>query len=84
MDDLSCFDSLSIPLYNRFSQPLVEIIQGGIERGEFVPLHAPALASILLAVFDGLMVQIMVDATAVDWASVSGTLKTLIAGLLAD
>jgi AcrR family transcriptional regulator len=70
-------------LYTQFSQPLIEIIQTGSEDGEFVPVHAPTLASILLAILDGLIVQVIIDPTAVDWVSVSETLDTLIAGLLA-
>ena len=68
-------------LYIQFGQPLTEIIQEGIENGELGPVHAPTLASILIAVFDGLMVQVIVDATAVDWGCVAETLNTLIAGL---
>ena len=76
------FKKAAEAFYIQLGQPLTEIIQEGIENGEFGPVHAPTLASILPAVFDGLMIQVIVDETAVDWESVSETLNTLIAGLL--
>ena len=68
--------------YIQLAQPLTEIIQEGIENGEIGPIHAPTLANILIAVFDGLMVQAIVDTTAVDWERLSETLNILISGLL--
>ncbi len=69
-------------IYIQLDQPLIEIIQEGIENGEFGPIHAPTMANILIALFDGLMVQAIVDSTVVDWERLSETLNTLIGGLL--
>ncbi|MGD9100951.1 MAG: TetR/AcrR family transcriptional regulator [Anaerolineae bacterium] len=76
-------NEVAVGVYNRFRQPLVQLIQEGVASGEFKPVNAKALASILFAIYDGLMVQWMIDETMVDWDAVSETVRdTLIAGLL--
>lgn len=70
--------------YVQFRQPLIQIIEGGIADGLFKPVDAASLANILLATFDGLMVQVLVEETAVNWTAVSKTLNTLIEGLLSE
>ncbi len=70
-------------VYNQFRDSVVQMIEEGIAQGEFKPVDAMALTSILLALYDGLMVQVMVDESMVDWEAISDTLKnTLIASLL--
>jgi hypothetical protein len=70
-------------VYNHFRQPLVQLIEEGIASGEFKAVDAGALASILFALYDGLAVQWMIDATLVDWDAVSETVtQTFVAGLL--
>ena len=70
-------------MYNELRRPLVGLIEEGMHSGEFEPVNASALASILLVLYDGLMVQWMIDETMVDWEAISETLmNTLIAGLL--
>ena len=72
-----------IAVYNRFRGSVVQVIEEGIAQGEFKPLDATALTSIILALYDGLMVQAMIDKAMVDWGAISETLtNTLIAGLL--
>jgi AcrR family transcriptional regulator len=74
----------AVAVYNHFRQPLVQLIEEGIASGEFRVVDAGALASILLALYDGLAVQWMIDETIVDWDAVSQTVKeTFFAGLLA-
>ncbi|MCP4363110.1 MAG: hypothetical protein GY796_34345 [Chloroflexi bacterium] len=70
--------------YTQFRQPLIQIIEEGITDGTFKPVDAASLANILLATFDGLMVQVLVDETAVNWAAISQTLNALIGGLLTE
>jgi hypothetical protein len=70
-------------MYKRFRDPLIQIIEQGIAQGEFKPVDASALASILFALYDGLAVQAMIDETMVDWDAISETLmNTLVTGLL--
>ncbi len=70
-------------VYKRFRGSIVQMIEQGIAQGEFKPVNATALTSILLALYDGLMVQAMVDEAMVDWGAISETLtNTLIASLL--
>ena len=76
-------NQVAIRMYNELRRPLVELIEEGMRSGEFKPVNASALASVLLALYDGLMVQWMIDETIVDWEATSETLmNTLIAGLL--
>lgn len=70
--------------YIQYSQPLIHLIEEGVANGEFKPVDAPALASIFIAMIDGLMVQILVDPTVVDLNGTSRALKTLVAGLLVE
>jgi len=71
-------------LYAQVRYPLTQLINEGIADGTFKPIDANALANILIAVFEGLIIQDMVDESSVDWTAVSGTLDSLIAGQLMD
>jgi len=70
--------------YTQFRQPLIQIIEEGITDGTFKPVDAASLANILLAAFDGLMVQELVDESSVSWTAISQTLHTLVGGLLSE
>jgi AcrR family transcriptional regulator len=70
-------------VYRHFRDPLATVIDEGVAAGEFKPVDGPTLAGILIAIYDGLMVQWMIDETVVDWDMISDTLtRTLLAGLL--
>lgn len=77
------FQQLFAAQYDQGRQALIKIIEEGITAGEFKPLHASSLANVFLGVFDGLMVQELIDGSAVDWTAVGETLLTLVDGLLA-
>ena len=58
------------------------LIQSGIDSGEFNPTDAPGLANVFIAIFDGLMVQFVLDPDAVDWPAAARTVQeTWAAGL---
>jgi len=66
----------------RYRDPLARMIGAGIEAGEFAPVDPETLASILIATYDGLMLQWLSDPSLIDWDTVQQTLeKTLVAGL---
>jgi len=74
----------AVEVYDRLRRPMVDLIEEGISSGEFRPVDANALASILLGMYDGLAVQWMIDSSAVEWDNTTETVtKTLVAGLLA-
>lgn len=75
------FQELSAGQYNQFREPLTKLIAEGIAAGEFKQVDATALANILLGLFDGLMVQMLIDDSAVDFSAVSQTLPILLEGL---
>lgn len=66
-------------VYEPSYQGLAAIIEEGIQRGEFRPVNAAHLASLLMAVYDGLMMQGLAIPDWVDWA---GQTETLLDALL--
>jgi AcrR family transcriptional regulator len=73
----------AVELYRRFRAPMVDLIEEGIAGGEFKPVDANALASILIGLYDGLAVQWMIEPSMVDWPIITETVRnTLLAGLL--
>jgi len=78
-------NEVAIGMYNRFREPLIRLIEEGVTGGEFKPVDASALASIIFAMYDGLAVQWMIDETMVDWDAVTETvMNTVVAGLIVD
>ncbi len=73
---------IAVQIWARYRRPLAQIIRDGIDSGEFRPVDADTLANILIGVYDGLMMQWMIDPAQVDWKAVRETLMdTLVAGL---
>lgn len=64
-------------LYNGMRSGFSQLIQQGIEAGRIEAIDAPAFASILIAIFDGLMIQAMVDDQAIDWQRISQTIRDI-------
>ena len=61
------------------------LIRQSTESGEFKPIDAHALANVFIAVFDGLMVQRMLDESAIDWQITAETIQaSWMNGLLAS
>ncbi|MCD6287378.1 MAG: TetR/AcrR family transcriptional regulator [Anaerolineae bacterium] len=75
-------DQVAMRFYTKARHPLVELIQESISDGTLKPVDAAALANILIAIFEGLMIQVLVDETAVEWSAVSETLNSIVSGLL--
>jgi AcrR family transcriptional regulator len=75
-------NQLSSALYVQLRESLSTIICQGITEGTFKSIDANTLASIIIGTFEGLVIQAMIDEDAIDWQSVSGTLQSLIDGLL--
>ena len=62
---------------------VAHLIQDGIDQGEFVSIDSESAASLLIAVYDGLILQWLADPQSVNWQTASGTLADLvIQGLL--
>lgn len=71
-------------LYAKVRLPIAQLIDDGITEGTFKPIDATAMANILVAMFEGLLIQAMVDETAVDWSAASRTLTVMVDGLLCE
>jgi len=57
---------------------VAELIQDGITQGEFVSIDPSAAAALLIAAYDGLMLQWLSDPESVDWQTESATLVELV------
>ena len=58
----------AVDLYDQFRRPLVQLIEIGINDGSLRPVDARAMANILIAIPEGLMVQALVDKDGMDLA----------------
>lgn len=73
---------IAVQIWSQYREPLAQIIRDGMASGEFRPVDADVLANILIGVYDGLMLQWMIDPDQVDWKAIRETLmETLVAGL---
>lgn len=70
-------------MFRRMRSALVAIIEQGIARGEFRPVPAKEVASLMIATLDGLVLQRMADERAFSWKSVSAAMEDLVLGGLA-
>lgn len=64
-------------LYSQLRHLFAGLIQQGIDAGEIKPVDATAMASILIAIFEGLMVQAAVEERAIDWQAISQTIRDM-------
>ncbi|MFC1960477.1 TetR/AcrR family transcriptional regulator [Chloroflexota bacterium] len=71
-------------LYASVRGSLVQIIEDGIAESVFKPVDATAAASMLIAMFEGLMIQAVADEIVIDWMAVSTLLNAMIASLLVE
>jgi AcrR family transcriptional regulator len=72
-------------IFTELRLTVAQLIQEGIDQGEFVSIDSGAVAALLIAAYDGLMLQWMADPSSVNWQTASGTLIELVFhGLLKD
>lgn len=65
-------------MFAKMADDIGQIIQQGIESEEFRPVDATMLARLLIATYDGLVLQWLADKKAIDWESSVKTLTTVI------
>ncbi len=53
-------------IYDAYRQHLASILQEGIDSGAFRPMNTTAVASVLMAIIDGLALQLILDRTKID------------------
>lgn len=71
-----------LDLYAQCRQILADIIREGITAGQFHPVDADELAGALVGMYEGLILQAVVQPDAFDWAQVGETfIETLLNGL---
>ncbi len=71
-------------MFAQMATDLGQTIQHGVDTGEFRPVNTDALARLLIATCDGLVLQWLADKKSVDWAASAESLTTvLLQGLLA-
>lgn len=65
-------------MFEAMAVDVAEVIQEGIDAGEFRAVDAIVTARLLIAVYDGLVLQSLADRKAIVWESCTQTLMTLI------
>jgi hypothetical protein len=72
-------------IYTQLRILFEQLIEESISSGEFKPVDPRALANVFIAMFDGLMVQLMLDKAAVDWHTAAETIQSSwFSGLLVE
>jgi AcrR family transcriptional regulator len=61
-------------LYSEYRKMIQQILKGGIEKGIFKPLDTKSTASVLIAAFDGIMLQWIMDRKAVNLKKIPAVL----------
>lgn len=65
-------------MFAKMAAELAQVIQQGIDNGEFRTVDANALARLLIATYDGLVLQWLADRKSVDWQSSAEMLSSVI------
>ncbi len=72
-------------MFARLSAEVSQLIRSGIAAGEFRAVDPDVLARLLIASYDGLIVQWLADRDSVDWEASADTLaQVVLEGLLAE
>ena len=61
-------------MFAHMANDMAQVIQQGVDSGEFVAVDAEALARLLIASYDGLVLQWLADKKSIDWHSSIETL----------
>jgi AcrR family transcriptional regulator len=70
-------------MFEQMAAELAQVIQDGIDNGEFRTVDATTLARLLIATYDGLVLQWLADRKSVDWQSSAEMLSSvMLQGLL--
>ena len=64
-------------MYAQMAEEVAQVIQQGIDSGEFRAVDATMLARLLIAAYDGLVLQWLADKKSVDWQFSAETLTTV-------
>ena len=68
--------------YREFRQELADILDEGIQAGQFVAMDTTAVASVMIAILDGLLLQVILDRKAFDHKNViEESLKMILNGI---
>jgi TetR/AcrR family fatty acid metabolism transcriptional regulator len=70
-------------MFKTMAVDVAEVIQQGIDMGEFRAIDPNVTARLLIAMYDGLVLQWLADKKAIDWESCTNTLMELILSGLA-
>lgn len=65
-------------MFEAMAVDVAGVIQQGIDAGEFHAIDAKVTARILIAMYDGLVLQWLADKKGIDWELCMNTLMTLI------
>lgn len=64
-------------MFARMADDIAKVIQQGIDAGEFRKVDANVMARLLIATYDGLVLQWLADRKGIDWQACTDTLVTV-------
>lgn len=65
-------------LFSQMRQALAEVVRQGIVRGEFAGVNPEETAAIMIAIYDGLILQWLANPQSVNWETISSTLTHIV------
>ena len=65
-------------MFARMADDVAKVIQQGVDAGEFRKVDATVTARLLIATYDGLVLQWLADKRGVDWQACTDTLVTVV------
>ena len=65
-------------MFAHMAGEVARVVQQGVDSGEFIDVDAKALARLLIASYDGLILQWLADKKSIDWTSSTETLVTVV------
>lgn len=65
-------------MFAHMATDIARVIQGGIDAGEFRQLDAEVMARLMIATYDGLVLQWLSDRQGIDWQASTQTLTTVL------
>ena len=64
-------------MFKAMAADVASVIQQGIDAGEFRAIDAAMMARLMIAIYDGLILQWLADKKGIDWAACTDTLTTV-------
>ena len=65
-------------MFEQMAENIAQVIQAGIDAGEFRNIDATVMARLMIATYDGLVLQWLADRKGIDWNACTETLSSVV------